>query len=680
MGSFSTLNIAITGMRAAQTGLAVTGHNMANAEINGFARQRSIQSDLRPRAIGTSVTGNALRVGTGVDNQAIHHIRSKYFDLMFRQHNARLNFYATLSAIGNHIETVLGETEGLFRMQNLMSDLWNSMHELNVNITSIEARDMFIGTSINFLNKAQMVFDELFEFQQNLDSQIRNMVGEINDIVAQIHQLNIIIHNNEVTGDNANDQRDERHRLLDRLSGLVPMDYFECHATGRIDILTLHGNFLLHQGSQNVLGLLQISGRYNFVEPVFTTHQGVLPPDTPPGVYQPFFAWDRPINAAAGNDQGALMALLFARGAMPATYRGIEALWDPIALPTTPPPGGFLTVDEIRDAMIGPRLGIVPGSRPTIATVFTPPFTPPLIGPTDPRLLHAQLEWDNQRDQLEALYPLMVTDPPAFIFAVNSTVPGPPNSDFVHMNGVFAAARRTYRQAAWSKEHALVPRVQMYMDRITNAVVNLINQSLAPVLNHTHDPEAPFDMNVPPERSFTEVFVRRIQGNMHLTRFDSNNIHNDGFPGQFDHLYTTRNLMINPLLLQPGGYNYLPLSLSGDPNDTSLILEMIRQWGLEDGNFTVRIGDHYFSIDRAYAVFITDLAIEINESNTYLTSEFLQTSQADQRRNAIMGVSLDEELSGMMTFQFAYQAAARLFNIIDSMIDTLINRTGRVGL
>ena len=151
-------------------------------------------------------------------------------------------------------------------------------------------------------------------------------------------------------------------------------------------------------------------------------------------------------------------------------------------------------------------------------------------------------------------------------------------------------------------------------------------------------------------------------------------------PGEIDRLYTTRNLMINPELFRDGGYNLLALSLSGRREDTTLIQEMIRQWGDDTGDFTVNIRGQNFSIDRAYHVIITDLAVEIRSANTYLTTEFMQLSYADQRRNAIMGVSMDEELSSMMTFQFAYQAAARLFNIIDSMIDTVVNRTGRVGL
>ena len=620
---FTSLNIAVSGLRAAQTGLSVTGHNLANSEVSGFARQRSIQNEVNTRTLGTSMAGNQLRVGMGVDNGAIHHIRSQYFDMMYRMHNSRLNFYMTKTAIGQHIETILGETEGSFRMQNQLSDMWNSMHELNVSLGGIEARDLFIANSISFLSKAQNIFDELFEYQRNLDGQVRNMVNDINNIVAGIHRLNVQIEGLEVTGDNANDLRDERHRLLDRLSGLVPMDYFENHTTGRIDITTINGNFLLSQGTQNILGLKFISGHYSLVEPVFTSVSGILPSDTPPENYVPFFSWNRPINAANNNDEGALMALLHARGAMPATYAGMDALWTPLP----------------------------PGSPPQRSDFAAGAF--------------GDLEFANAERQFQTLYPLSVTDPGAFTAAVAN-----PRHE---IHGHFRAAQRTYMQAAWSKEHAFIPRVMMQMDQIVNSVVRLINDSLAPVADHMRDiGNAPFDLNE--TRSFTEVFVRR-----HEPRFNANGIHNPGMAGDIESRYTTRNLMINPLLLQSGGYNLLALSLSGDREDTRVIQEMLRQWSLDDGDFSIEIGGQTFSIDRAYGIFITALAVEIKEADTFLSSQFLQTVQADTRRNAIMGVASDEELSNMMTFQFAYQAAARLFNIIDSMIETVITRTGRVG-
>jgi flagellar hook-associated protein 1 len=43
-------------------------------------------------------------------------------------------------------------------------------------------------------------------------------------------------------------------------------------------------------------------------------------------------------------------------------------------------------------------------------------------------------------------------------------------------------------------------------------------------------------------------------------------------------------------------------------------------------------------------------------------------------------VSLDEEMTNMVRFQRGYQASARALSAMDDMLDTLITRTGRVGL
>ena len=50
------------------------------------------------------------------------------------------------------------------------------------------------------------------------------------------------------------------------------------------------------------------------------------------------------------------------------------------------------------------------------------------------------------------------------------------------------------------------------------------------------------------------------------------------------------------------------------------------------------------------------------------------------RKQSVGGVSMDEEMSNMVKFQRGYQASARAMSTMDEMLDTLINRTGKVGL
>jgi flagellar hook-associated protein 1 FlgK len=55
------------------------------------------------------------------------------------------------------------------------------------------------------------------------------------------------------------------------------------------------------------------------------------------------------------------------------------------------------------------------------------------------------------------------------------------------------------------------------------------------------------------------------------------------------------------------------------------------------------------------------------------------STQADAARDSASSVSIDEEMTNMLTYQRAYEGAGRLMTTIDSMLDTLINRTGQVG-
>jgi flagellar hook-associated protein 1 len=56
----------------------------------------------------------------------------------------------------------------------------------------------------------------------------------------------------------------------------------------------------------------------------------------------------------------------------------------------------------------------------------------------------------------------------------------------------------------------------------------------------------------------------------------------------------------------------------------------------------------------------------------------VMVTQLERQRQTAGGVSLDEEATHLIQYQHAYQAAARVISVMDSMLDTLINHTGMV--
>jgi flagellar hook-associated protein 1 FlgK len=54
-------------------------------------------------------------------------------------------------------------------------------------------------------------------------------------------------------------------------------------------------------------------------------------------------------------------------------------------------------------------------------------------------------------------------------------------------------------------------------------------------------------------------------------------------------------------------------------------------------------------------------------------------AHVDAARESAAGVNLDEEMTAMLQYQHAYDAAARFLTAVDQTLDTLINSTGLVG-
>jgi len=77
--------------------------------------------------------------------------------------------------------------------------------------------------------------------------------------------------------------------------------------------------------------------------------------------------------------------------------------------------------------------------------------------------------------------------------------------------------------------------------------------------------------------------------------------------------------------------------------------------------------------------FVGSIAVETSHTNKMLSSETVLTDSIDQQRQALSGVSLDEEMTNLIKWQHSYSAAARIITTVDEYLDVLINKTGIVG-
>jgi flagellar hook-associated protein 1 FlgK len=86
------------------------------------------------------------------------------------------------------------------------------------------------------------------------------------------------------------------------------------------------------------------------------------------------------------------------------------------------------------------------------------------------------------------------------------------------------------------------------------------------------------------------------------------------------------------------------------------------------------------SQDSAYTAFVTRIGGDLKNAQRGEANSTVLLDAINDRRQSTSGVSMDEEMTNLVRFQRGYQASARVMSTMDQMLDTLINRTGSVGL
>jgi flagellar hook-associated protein 1 FlgK len=80
--------------------------------------------------------------------------------------------------------------------------------------------------------------------------------------------------------------------------------------------------------------------------------------------------------------------------------------------------------------------------------------------------------------------------------------------------------------------------------------------------------------------------------------------------------------------------------------------------------------------DQSFSAFVGQVGNAVASAQSSAATSSSVLSAIDNQRQSVSGVSLDEEMTNLITFQRGYEASARMMSTIDSVLNTLINNTG----
>jgi flagellar hook-associated protein 1 len=212
------LNIGKTALGAAQTGLSVTGHNIANASTAGFSRQEIVQTTALAQNFGYGFLGQ----GTEVTQ-----IRRNYSEILAKQFNTAqsasnsTNAYATqLSQIDN----ILADSSA--GLSPSFQQFFSSVQALSSNPGDASTRQAVLSSAQTLVNRFSDLGNRLKELRNGVNQQLTTYTSQVTSYAKQIADVNNTISKSVAIDplNPPNDLMDQRDLMVTELNKLIKTD------------------------------------------------------------------------------------------------------------------------------------------------------------------------------------------------------------------------------------------------------------------------------------------------------------------------------------------------------------------------------------------------------------------------------------------------------------------------
>ena len=248
MGASALMAVGIKSMAAAYAALQTTSHNIANAHVKGYSRQTAQLSTSEGQFTGVGFFGKGVDVTT---------VKRAHSDFLTRESNAansvaemdstRLALLERLELLFQPGERGMGQAAGQFL---------NSMTDLASRPADSSTREVVLARAHDLASRFADTGRQLNAMQRNITADMRSQVSEVNQLAQNIAQSNERIATVTGLGQPPNDLLDERDRLIARLNTIVQVSTVQAQ-DGSVSVFVGGGQRLVLANEASGLSVMQ---------------------------------------------------------------------------------------------------------------------------------------------------------------------------------------------------------------------------------------------------------------------------------------------------------------------------------------------------------------------------------------------------------------------------------------
>lgn len=232
-GITQALRTAQSGLRTNQAALDVTANNIANVNSPGYSRKivRQEQRVVEGAGAGVQIADIVRQVDEGL-------LKSLRLEL------SSLHTLDVQETYYDRMQEMFGTPEGNSTISHIINELTSTLEVMAVSSDRTLEQSELVRWGRELTLKLQSMSTTIQELRVQADSEITEIVTEINRLVAKIGDYNDKIIRSEATGIEVTDLKDQRDAAVDKLAQFVDIRYF-FRADGDVVVFTSGGRTIV---------------------------------------------------------------------------------------------------------------------------------------------------------------------------------------------------------------------------------------------------------------------------------------------------------------------------------------------------------------------------------------------------------------------------------------------------
>ncbi|HKM37396.1 MAG TPA: flagellar hook-associated protein FlgK, partial [Thiopseudomonas sp.] len=207
------LNIGMSGLHAAKTNLAVTGHNITNVKTPGYTRQDTVQATRTPQFTGAGYIGS----GTSITD-----VRRSYNEYLTTQLRSTTSLSSDVQAYKSQVEQLDGLLAGTATGINpSLQAFFSATQTAAEDPSNIPARQLVLAEAEGLARRFNNMYDNINAQNSSINKELVSSTEQINNLAKTIGGLNDAIASAGANGSKPNDLLDARDEAVRQLSTYI---------------------------------------------------------------------------------------------------------------------------------------------------------------------------------------------------------------------------------------------------------------------------------------------------------------------------------------------------------------------------------------------------------------------------------------------------------------------------